>query len=680
MVGRSRPAGRLASIEPGHVDAGYQLAISTPSGSILFTLDGSDPRADGGGVSSKAQNYSTPFEIQTNVHIFARAYLEGAWSPPRKGVFFTGLPALTISEVMYHPEAPEPGSEFKREEFEFVELKNVGTETINLQGVRIRGGVDFVFTNGWIAPGEHAVIVKNANAFRARYGAEIPIAGEYSGYLANEGEKLQLAGPVGEKIMEVKYQEHSFPICDGLGFSLVQSSNSWRPSALPGGSPGADDPEPEPATIVKVNEFSPSRGLVELLGPEGTDLSGWFLTTNFTNPKQIQLPLGAAIPATGFLVLSLPELSGSSGEIYLFAADSQGRLTGYVHGWRFGAVPPDSTVGLQTTSDGQEFSELQSMPTFGAANSGPEASPLLITEIMYHPPDVFINGAYWDNTEREYIEIFNRSDEPIAFSEQPWELRGAANFAFPSNLVLNPKSYLLIVAFDPANSANELTSFRREYALSNESAVLGLYLPGKLPNSEGLIELVQWRDLLPVVVDTAYYSDAVPRLSSADGLGNSLQRRSLTGAGRDLASWISAPPSPGVEFTARGDADADGIPDEWENQYGLDPSDPTDAALDSDHDGSTNLQEYLAGTNPRDPSSYLRIDRFSASGLVRIEFTAIANKTYSIQFTDDFQSRFWKTLTDVPAEPVTRTIQITDPVAVGQRFYRIVTPQVRVPQ
>src|SRR5439155_7544039 len=102
---------------PGRVDGAYQLVISAPNGSILFTLDGSDPRADGGGVSSKAQNYSTPFEIQTNVHIFARAYLEGAWSPPRKGVFFTGLPALTISEVMYHPEAPEPGSEFKREEF-----------------------------------------------------------------------------------------------------------------------------------------------------------------------------------------------------------------------------------------------------------------------------------------------------------------------------------------------------------------------------------------------------------------------------------------------------------------------------------------------------------------------------------------------------------------------------------
>jgi len=46
------------------------------------------------------------------------------------------------------------------------------------------------------------------------------------------------------------------------------------------------------------------------------------------------------------------------------------------------------------------------------------------------------------------------------------------------------------------------------------------------------------------------------------------------------------------------DDDGDGIPNYWENQHGLDPSDPSDAPLDYDGDGLTNLQEYQHGTDP----------------------------------------------------------------------------------
>jgi hypothetical protein len=46
------------------------------------------------------------------------------------------------------------------------------------------------------------------------------------------------------------------------------------------------------------------------------------------------------------------------------------------------------------------------------------------------------------------------------------------------------------------------------------------------------------------------------------------------------------------------DSDGDGMPDDWERRYGLNPHDASDANGDKDGDGYTNLEEYLNGTDP----------------------------------------------------------------------------------
>jgi hypothetical protein len=46
------------------------------------------------------------------------------------------------------------------------------------------------------------------------------------------------------------------------------------------------------------------------------------------------------------------------------------------------------------------------------------------------------------------------------------------------------------------------------------------------------------------------------------------------------------------------DSDGDGMDDEFEVRFGMNPSDPNDGAMDSDGDGVTNLEEYYVGTDP----------------------------------------------------------------------------------
>ncbi len=51
------------------------------------------------------------------------------------------------------------------------------------------------------------------------------------------------------------------------------------------------------------------------------------------------------------------------------------------------------------------------------------------------------------------------------------------------------------------------------------------------------------------------------------------------------------------------DDDGDGLPTQWEQYYGLDPFDASDASEDQDHDGLTASEELFQGTHPLDPDT-----------------------------------------------------------------------------
>lgn len=50
------------------------------------------------------------------------------------------------------------------------------------------------------------------------------------------------------------------------------------------------------------------------------------------------------------------------------------------------------------------------------------------------------------------------------------------------------------------------------------------------------------------------------------------------------------------------DGDGDGLPDEWELQYGLDPQNAADASLDLNGDGYTNIEDFINGLDPAAPA------------------------------------------------------------------------------
>jgi uncharacterized repeat protein (TIGR01451 family) len=125
------------------------------------------------------------------------------------------------------------------------------------------------------------------------------------------------------------------------------------------------------------------------------------------------------------------------------------------------------------------------------------------------------------------------------------------------------------------------------------------------------------------------------------------------------------------------DGDGDRMGDVWEELYGFKTDDSSDAGGDADEDGMSNREEFLAGTNPRDPGSFLKIDLISAlTNSVRLGFTAVSNRSYSVLYREDLPSGPWQRLTNALGRTTNRIETILDIQGTNQqRWYRLVTPK-----
>lgn len=235
----------------GAAPTGYSLSMTAPS-TIYYTLNSTDPRLRGGGISPQATAYAAPVSLSSTVVVKARTWSAGTWSALNEAAFLISTPATAtncvVSELHYNPDGDD-GSEF-------VELANISTGEIDFSGVRFTAGVLFDFPEGLtLAPGGRLLVVKNRVTFEAIYGTGLPVVGEFSETtgLDNGGEELLLLARDGSPMAQFTYHDDApWPNDpDGGGFSLtlIQPSDhlpyadplAWRSSASAGGSPGTSD-------------------------------------------------------------------------------------------------------------------------------------------------------------------------------------------------------------------------------------------------------------------------------------------------------------------------------------------------------------------------------------------------------------------------------------------------------
>ena len=221
--------------------------------SLYYTTDGTDPRIVGGDVSTSANLYSAALPLDAWTTTVKVRVLNGSdWSALGEAVFFrSDPPPLAITEILSTPLQPSPAEAAAgftdKDDFEFIELMNIGLEALNLRDIRFVNGIDCTLADVVLAPGERGVVVRRPTAFRARYGDVPRIIGTFSLNLADGGEQLALSSASGAILSDFAFDTSAPWSVGPAGSSLVlrdpgldpSSEANWRSSLSVGGSPAA---------------------------------------------------------------------------------------------------------------------------------------------------------------------------------------------------------------------------------------------------------------------------------------------------------------------------------------------------------------------------------------------------------------------------------------------------------
>ncbi|MBK9036484.1 MAG: lamin tail domain-containing protein [Myxococcales bacterium] len=155
---------------------------------------------------------------------------DGAWwypdvASPGAANAFVSHAAVVINELMYHaPPEPQPDGSVARSPLEWIELSNPGPAPIDVGGYQLVDAVAYQLPpDTVIAAGGYLVVARDAAALTATEpGLAAPIVGDYSGSLADGGDRVVLRDACGNPVDEVAYSDGgAWPAAaDGGGSSL----------------------------------------------------------------------------------------------------------------------------------------------------------------------------------------------------------------------------------------------------------------------------------------------------------------------------------------------------------------------------------------------------------------------------------------------------------------------------
>lgn len=579
-----------------------QVTLAADSGTIYYTLDGSDPRSRRGQVAAGAIAYSNTINLDEPATITARVKRGLDWSAPAKAVFSeTGNSpdSLRITELNYHPYpsmATRGEPDVDQDEFEFIELMNIGSIPIELDGVQLverhflggEQGVVFTFEPQVLQPTERIVVVENVDAFRSRYGNAVRIAhgddgqegddGQFGGKLANDGEWMMLVDKHGNTIQRFNYDDTApWPgLDDGQGFTLeivdtqgsASDPHNWRSSLQFGGSPGAV--ESPPARRVVINEVLARPGaedtvLLELFNPtdQPVGISHWYISNDSENLFKFQINAGTTIEAGGYRVFDqqLPRFSftADGGEIWLIESDEAGIPIQLADHVQLGTAPVGVSLG-RWSSDDDPLRPMAQL-TFGGQNSQPWTGEVVISELHFNPFHPEGVNSRQNVNDFEFIELVNRSKSALDLGR--WQLNGDIHYSFPLGTMIGAAKSVVVVPFDPMLGAN---AFRVGYQVNAETRLFGPY-ERRLDNVAGTVRLEHTGGVLPLITDELTYESSPPWPLVEQG--QSLARTRPDDYGLFPTSWLGGIPTPGIvsfepDSALRGDFNEDNMVDEYD--------------------------------------------------------------------------------------------------------------------